>query len=165
MRSPKNKIESQSDLRYPELTGGLREVSQKRELYHRAVTQLQKWRKNQKPDVTKSSSDPHRLLHELEVHQIELEMQNDELQKVRDELEVALDKYTGLYYFAPAGYFTLAADSTIHMVNLTGPYLVGIERSRLLDGAVKTGFHSGKLTRCNFDWGRETLKIAHFRYT
>jgi PAS domain S-box-containing protein len=134
MRSPKNKIESRSDLRYPELTAGLREVSQKRELYRRAVTQLQEWRKNQKPEagLTKPAVDSHRLLHELEVHQLELEMQNDELQKARDELEVALDQYTGLYDFAPAGYFTLTADGTIHMVNLTGACLVGIERSRLL---------------------------------
>jgi hypothetical protein len=28
--------------------------------------------------------------------------------------------------------------------------------------AVKTGFHSGKLTRRNFAWGRETLRTAHF---
>ena len=85
-----------------------------------------------KPAVSKSDIDPQRLLHELEVHQIELELQNAELRQTRDELEVALENYTDLYDFAPAGYFTLAADSTIRQVNLTGAQLVGIERSRLV---------------------------------
>jgi hypothetical protein len=51
----------------------------------------------------RTEEDPLRLLHELQVHQIELEMQNVELRKVRDELETALDAYTDLYEFSPAG--------------------------------------------------------------
>jgi len=62
----------------------------------------------------------------------ELELQNAELQKVRDELEAALEKYTDLYDFAPVGYFTLGVDSKIHMVNLAGARLIGMERSRLV---------------------------------
>jgi PAS domain S-box-containing protein len=82
--------------------------------------------------VPKFSVDAQRLLHELQVHQIELEMQNAELRQARDELEVALDNYTDLYDFAPAGYFTLAATGTILQVNLTGAHLVDIDRSRLV---------------------------------
>ncbi len=85
--------------------------------------------------IPKSTAEMQRLFHELQVHQIELEMQNAELRKTRDDLEVALENYTDLYDFAPAGYFTLTADGTIHMVNLTGACLVGIERSRLLGRA------------------------------
>ena len=44
-----------------------------------------------------------RLLHELQVHQIELEMQNEELRQARVEAETALQRYTDLYDFAPAG--------------------------------------------------------------
>ena len=80
----------------------------------------------------KTAIDSRRLLHELQVHQVELEMQNAELQKTRDELEVALENYTDLYDFAPAGYFTLAAEGAIRQVNLTGAQLVGAERSRLV---------------------------------
>jgi PAS domain S-box-containing protein len=72
------------------------------------------------------------LLHELEVHQIELEMQNTELRSARDELEVLLDKYTELYDFAPVGYFTLGADGTIRLANLTAATMVGIGRSNLI---------------------------------
>jgi PAS domain S-box-containing protein len=79
-----------------------------------------------------TAADAPRLLHELEVHQIELELQNAELRSARDELELMLEKYTDLYDFAPVGYFTLTADGTIRLANLTGSLLVGIERSRLI---------------------------------
>ena len=52
-------------------------------------------------------SDVKKLLHELQVHQIELEMQNEELRKANETAETALKKYTMLYDFAPMGYFTL----------------------------------------------------------
>ena len=47
-----------------------------------------------------------RLVHELEVHQIELEMQNAELRRAREEIELSRNKYIELYDFAPVGYFT-----------------------------------------------------------
>jgi len=73
-----------------------------------------------------------RLLHELQVHQIELEMQNAELSNTRDELETALQKYTDLYDFAPVGYFSLAPDASIREANLAGAGLLGLERCRLI---------------------------------
>jgi signal transduction histidine kinase len=82
--------------------------------------------------VPQSAADAKRLLHELQVHQIELELQNAELRQARDELEVALDNYTDLYDFAPSGYFTFAPTGAILQANLTGATLVGIERSRLV---------------------------------
>src|SRR5664280_26158 len=104
------------------------------ELRRRAEARLRNQRNGQRSEagVPKSDAGPPRLLHELQVHQIELEMQNAELQKVRDDLEVTLEKYTDLYDFAPVGYFTLAADGTIQLVNLTGASLLRIERSRLV---------------------------------
>jgi PAS domain S-box-containing protein len=72
-----------------------------------------------------------RLVHELEVHQIELEMQNEELRRAREELTLSRKKYTDLYDFAPSGYFTFDANGVIREVNLTGAQLLGMER-RLL---------------------------------
>jgi len=46
------------------------------------------------------------MVHELEVHQIELEMQNAELKRAQGELELSHNKYVELYDFAPIGYFT-----------------------------------------------------------
>ncbi|MGC9451352.1 MAG: ATP-binding protein [Oceanipulchritudo sp.] len=76
--------------------------------------------------------DPRRLMHELQVHQIELEMQNEELRDARTRLEMLVEKFTDLYDFAPVGYFSLDASSRIHQANLTAAAMLGIERSRLL---------------------------------
>jgi PAS domain S-box-containing protein len=73
-----------------------------------------------------------RLVHELEVHQIELEMQNAELRQARDEIDSALENYTDLFDFAPVGYFTLDRNGAISAVNLCGASLLGIERARLI---------------------------------
>jgi signal transduction histidine kinase len=104
------------------------------QLRRRAEDRLRKRPGNRRSTaaVPKSDADAKRLLHELQVHQIELEMQNAELRQARDELEVALDNYTDLYDFAPSGYFTFTATGAILQANLTGATLVGIERSRLV---------------------------------
>ncbi len=103
-------------------------------LRRRAEVQLRKQarKKSAVAGDKRSTADPQRLLHELQVHQIELEMQNDELRAARDEMEVGLEKYAELYDFAPVGYFTFTAIGRIRQVNLTGATLVGVERSRLV---------------------------------
>ena len=102
------------------------------ELYRRAEARLRDQQNRKRPKAGASESDPERLLHELEVHQIELEMQNTELQKARNELEIALEKYTDLYDFAPVGYFSLDESGVILEANLMSAALLGIERSRLI---------------------------------
>ena len=73
-----------------------------------------------------------RLLHELQVHQIELEMQNAELRLAQESLELSRNKYEALYDFAPVGYFVIDAHGLIEGVNLKGAHLLGIERGLLL---------------------------------
>jgi PAS domain S-box-containing protein len=86
-----------------------------------------------RPTVTKSDFSAQRLLHEIEVHQVELEMQNTELQKTRDELELTLAKFTDLYDFAPVGYFSIDASGVIREANLKSAALLGLVRSRLIN--------------------------------
>lgn len=73
-----------------------------------------------------------RLIHELEIHQIELEMQNAELRQAREDMETALNRYTELYDFAPVGYVTLDGNGDITAMNLAGACLIRGMRSRLI---------------------------------
>ena len=87
-----------------------------------------------------------RLLHELQVHQIELEMQNEELEHARAELEAGLQRYSELYDFAPLGYLTLDQDGAIRNTNLAGASLLGTERSRLVGKRFDVFVASGSRT-------------------
>ena len=78
------------------------------------------------------------LLHELQVHQIELEMQNEALRQAQSALEESRDRYMDLYEFAPVGYLTLTPEGLIEEVNLTGVKLLGIERGNLLHKGFRT---------------------------
>ena len=73
------------------------------------------------------------LIHDLQVHQIELEMQNEELRRIQTELEKSLTKYADLYDFAPVGYFTFNNKGLILGVNLTGAGQLGVDRRYLIN--------------------------------
>jgi PAS domain S-box-containing protein len=102
------------------------------ELRRRAEVLLKKQQQKKKKAEPRTEAETQRLLHELQVHQIELEMQNAELQDARDDVEAGLVKYTDLYDFAPVGYFSIDERGRILEVNLTGATLLGVERSRLV---------------------------------
>ena len=72
------------------------------------------------------------LIHDLQVHQIELEMQNEELRYSKIELERLNEKYYDLYNFAPVGYFTLDATTAITEVNIAGANLLGFSKKNLI---------------------------------
>ncbi len=80
-----------------------------------------------------SSSDVNKLIHELQVHQIELEMQNEALKNSMMEIEEARRKYCELFDFAPVGYFTLDKNGLIIEANLAGSSLLGFEREALIE--------------------------------
>jgi PAS domain S-box-containing protein len=114
--------------------------------------------------VASTAQDRERLLHELQVHQVELEMQNEELQRTRAELEESLSRYTTLYESAPVGYLTLGRDGVIRRVNLTGACLLGMERAHLV--GKRMGTLLAAETRPSFDaffaklWESETRQAC-----
>lgn len=91
---------------------------------------------NEKRDKAEKKSttdaDTQRLLHELEVHQIELEMQNEQMAGQQREMETTLSLYADLFAFAPVGYFVLTHDGTIRNANITGSKLLGKSLSDLI---------------------------------
>ncbi len=104
------------------------EPNSKLELRQRAE-QLHSARIPGSPVKTPENKDS--LLHELEVHQIELEMQNAELRRAQQELQEARNRYLDLFDFAPVGYFVLDHYFLITEANLTGSRMLGLERNRL----------------------------------
>ena len=73
------------------------------------------------------------LVHELQVHQVELEMQNEALRQAQDEIEKSRNRYFDLYDFAPVGFATLDEVGLILEINLTGASLLSIERENLIN--------------------------------
>ena len=90
-------------------------------------------KKQNKMEKLTVETDAIKLLHELQVHQIELEMQNEELIQANETAETALRKYTMLYDFAPMGYFTLDSEGNISELNFTGAELLGDKRFSLVN--------------------------------
>jgi PAS domain S-box-containing protein len=78
-----------------------------------------------------NAGDALKLLHELQVHQVELDLQHEQLEQSRIELSESLDRYVELYDFAPVGYFTLDHSGKIIEGNLTGADLLDVARSEL----------------------------------
>ncbi len=93
--------------------------------------------KQEKWNVSMAETDIKKLMHELQVHQIELEMQNEELLQAYQTAETALKKYTMLYDFAPMGYLTLDPDGSICELNFTAAEMLGDKRFSLINSNFK----------------------------
>jgi hypothetical protein len=88
------------------------------------------------------------VVHELQVHQIELEMQNEELTEAHLALQLAHDKYIDLYDYAPVGYITVDNKGIIHEANLTATHLMGINRASLVGKPISRFVFKDDLDTC-----------------
>lgn len=84
-----------------------------------------------RPREPQSTDDPRRLVHELQVHQIELEMQNEELRRANAEIDAGRRRSTELFDFAPIGYVVTDARGIIHEANHQAARMLGALRSEL----------------------------------
>jgi two-component system sensor kinase FixL len=86
-----------------------------------------------RPDVARMSpEETQAMVHELQVHQVELEMQNEELRNAKADLAHSRDRFNDLFDFAPVGYMTLDDDGTILEANLTLAEMIGVKRSKFV---------------------------------
>ncbi|WP_159519009.1 response regulator [Sunxiuqinia indica] len=106
-------------------------------------------KKQHKSEVQHAGVDNLKLIHELEVHQIELEMQNQELCHSKETAEKAEKKFTEMYDFAPSGFLTLTTKGEIAELNYTAALLLGKERSQLIKSQL--GFFVSPETRAVFN--------------
>lgn len=115
-------------------------------LRHKAEELLKK--KKQKSAIELSETDKLKLIHELEVHQVELNIINEELMLANEQIAADADKFTELYDFSPSGYLTLSREGKIVEANLTASKMLGMERSLL----VKTIFGFFVSAEAKQDW-------------
>ena len=103
------------------------------DLRHKAEAEASLRHKVKSSDIALlSANEVKQMLHELEVHQIELEMQNQDLRETQIMLDASRERYFDLYNMSPVGYCTLNEAGIILEANLTLSSLLDIHRSKLL---------------------------------
>lgn len=94
-----------------------------------------------------TAGDALKMLHELQVHQVELDLQHEHLNEEHLAIEQSTLRLAEMYLFAPVAYFMV--DGTGHIIegNLLGAQLVGVARdevqscniTRLIDPGSRAG--------------------------
>jgi PAS domain S-box-containing protein len=83
-----------------------------------------------------TAADALKLLHELQVHQVELDLQNEEMHANERRLVAECSRYRELYECAPLGYFCVDFHGEIIESNLAGAALFRVGRDELTAGHI-----------------------------
>lgn len=75
-----------------------------------------------------TASDALKMLHELQVHQVELDLQQEHMNEEREAIEQSTLRLVELYVFAPMAYFMVSSAGQIAEGNLLGARMMGVER-------------------------------------
>lgn len=115
-----------------------------------------------------SAGDALKMLHELQVHQVELDLQHEQLERTQAELTTTLDRYVELFDFAPVGYFAVDAEGRIIEGNRAGADLLGVEQRELSGRRIDSFLSadnrltvSALLARVRTGGGQETCEVRH----
>lgn len=83
-----------------------------------------------------SASDALKLLHELQVHQVELDLQHEQIETDRREIGEELVRYKKLYECAPIAYLSVGRDGAIIEANHAAAELFAVELDTLRGRAI-----------------------------
>jgi PAS domain S-box-containing protein len=76
--------------------------------------------------LSSSPAETAKVIHELEVHRVELEIQNEALREAQRFAENALKRYTEMFELAPLGYVVLDLDGRMREANVEARRLIGL---------------------------------------
>jgi PAS domain S-box-containing protein len=113
---------------------GTSEESKRAAQLRRRADEIARAKGDPSPHAAKplSPEEAQQIIHELQVHQIELSMQNDELLRAQAEMDALRARYFDLYNLAPVGYLVISIEGLIQEVNLTAATLLGLPRAALV---------------------------------
>ena len=89
-----------------------------------------------------SAGDALKLLHELQVHQVELDLQHEEADEDRQQLVEAWQSHAKLFDAAPFGYVTLEPDGKVIAANHIAAAWLGVESERCTGRALEDLVHA-----------------------
>ena len=119
-------------------------IIDKAEIRKRAEAKVDKRKYNSLENIEQLTLEEiQSLLHDLNVHQIELEMQNEELRTVQSDLEASQERYMNLFDFAPVGYCILDDKGIIQEANATATTLFGLSKESLVNQKLSNFIFSG----------------------
>lgn len=101
------------------------------------------------------------LIHELQVHQLELSMQNEELRTTQLKLAEARDQYLELYDRAPVAYLSLFDSGRISTCNLAATKLFGVPRIHLIGRPIQEFISADCQSAFHLYW--QNLHATHSR--
>jgi two-component system CheB/CheR fusion protein len=103
-------------------------------LRERAEMQIRRSNANDGDDIT--IDEMKTVLHELNVHQVEMELQNEELRQAQLDLAHSRDRFASLYNQAPVGYLTIDRDGMIRDANQTAAEMLGVGQKQLVQSKI-----------------------------
>jgi transcriptional regulator with PAS, ATPase and Fis domain len=89
--------------------------------------------------------DPVAMLHELQIHQVELELQMNALKEALAEAESSKARFQDLFQLAPMGCFSVSLEGEILEINRKGLAMLGITAETAAGRQLRAFFDAGSL--------------------
>jgi len=116
----------------------------------------------QNSELSEKMDDVKKLMHELQVYQIELEMQNHEIQENAEKLRNAERKFFTLFNFAPIAYFLFDYKGVIEECNLKALELLNHSKEQIMNKPMVSYIAEGRKDEF-YSFLDETIRSKHLQ--